>query len=558
MRGTGGLAAGEAERAVVAVGPEARLFKKILRHVFPGLIGGVSEGVWLPGSGNYIFIIEDTARGRHVLRLEHAPQEKQDGWFYVRFAPPLPAAPAQAALIRLKPGVLAALAKVFGAVRDNKLTGPGPYAQLQHEYLLGQDSESWKIFFAPEKVGDYYPVMCLELPIMFIYHSDFECYGRQFFDAGIFAYFNSPWCADAGTGARQSAAVAVTDLQQQDFVFGTSGKLAGALEMLAPGSLCRTAALVQASCAATVIGEDGKNVCKKMARQFSGPLLFSPFEDAELGPLLAAVLLHGVKLTRNKRCGINMAGFPRTRGLEDFLPVLADFGLTVNSVVSPRMERSDVCRYADSGWQMTTAGTPYAGVYSELAEQAGIKNLVCRGPYGSGNTKEWIKLAFTAVNPSGSFEPLWNKYRRAWHSELEGLKKKCEGHVLGFVGDAKTLEGLVGEGYIGFPIVDVIKELGFSLVFFSYQDFERTANGIKVVPFSTLQQLRDLLTNSNVASVFSDFLFDDRLSRTGKNQFSLKDFDVGLSGLVSTAQALLSSCECGFYREYGVFLNDKA
>ena len=63
------------------------------------------------------------------------------------------------------------------------------------------------------------------------------------------------------------------------------------------------------------------------------------------------------------------------------------------------------------------------------------------------------------------------------------------------------------------------------------------------------------LRASRAAAFYSDVFFDDRLTRAGKQIFSLRDVGMGLTGAVETAERLLARCANPFLRRYGAWLS---
>ena len=67
---------------------------------------------------------------------------------------------------------------------------------------------------------------------------------------------------------------------------------------------------------------------------------------------------------------------------------------------------------------------------------------------------------------------------------------------------------------------------------------------------------QSLLQQSEAAAYYSEYFFDRRLTRSGKAQFSIADFKLGLDGAIETLTRLLRICSLPFYRRYGRYLGE--
>ena len=72
--------------------------------------------------------------------------------------------------------------------------------------------------------------------------------------------------------------------------------------------------------------------------------------------------------------------------------------------------------------------------------------------------------------------------------------------------------------------------------------------------FADQDRLSMLLEKGAFDAVYSDHLFDRRLTSAGKAQFSLQEFEKGLAGAVRTGRRLLRVCKLPLYRRYRKYL----
>jgi len=80
----------------------------------------------------------------------------------------------------------------------------------------------------------------------------------------------------------------------------------------------------------------------------------------------------------------------------------------------------------------------------------------------------------------------------------------------------------------------------------------------RALPFTTPEELHNLLGDPQLTAVFSEYFYDWRLTSTGVGQFHLAFFETGLTGAVDSLERVLNVCSNGFYRRYGRYLKRDA
>ena len=74
--------------------------------------------------------------------------------------------------------------------------------------------------------------------------------------------------------------------------------------------------------------------------------------------------------------------------------------------------------------------------------------------------------------------------------------------------------------------------------------------------FKTPAELERLLGEGAFDAVYSEYFFDERLSRAGKARFSLSVFEPGLRGAIASLERLLAAGRWKFYRRYAAALGE--
>ena len=121
-----------------------------------------------------------------------------------------------------------------------------------------------------------------------------------------------------------------------------------------------------------------------------------------------------------------------------------------------------------------------------------------------------------------------------------------------------TLEAALRD--LGVPMVEMLVEMGFGVEILAYtggrglelprERFER----IHVRGYRSLEELDAALAEPGVAAWYSEMNYDRRLSRKGKNSFSMRQFSMGLRGAVDSLEIMLRVSNMSFYRSYGRYL----
>jgi hypothetical protein len=105
-------------------------------------------------------------------------------------------------------------------------------------------------------------------------------------------------------------------------------------------------------------------------------------------------------------------------------------------------------------------------------------------------------------------------------------------------------------------MLELLSEMGFGVDVLAYAgDRPRPPaaerfDDIEVRWYRDIGELDELLADPRVAAWYSELYYDRRLSRNGKNAFSMRQFNMGLSGAIDSLESMLSLANMSFYRSY--------
>ena len=139
------------------------------------------------------------------------------------------------------------------------------------------------------------------------------------------------------------------------------------------------------------------------------------------------------------------------------------------------------------------------------------------------------------------------------------LKKASSTYQLGFVVDADKVHRLAApNGLTGVSVIPMLKEMGFGIDYVAYLRGDgpklpakgKADIGSKhsIQWFSDSDELHDRLKNGNLNAVYSEYFFDNRLTRAGVPQFSILEFEMGLRGALRSMRKLNKICKWDLYK----------
>ena len=116
---------------------------------------------------------------------------------------------------------------------------------------------------------------------------------------------------------------------------------------------------------------------------------------------------------------------------------------------------------------------------------------------------------------------------------------------------------------LGVPMLEMLVEMGFGVDILAYAGdrspssqalAEERFDSIRVRRYRDVDELDRHLGDPRVAAWYSELHYDRRLTRNGKNAFSMRQFSMGLDGALSSLEAMLDLSNMSFYRSYGRYL----
>jgi hypothetical protein len=367
-----------------------------------------------------------------------------------------------------------------------------------------------------------------------------------------------------------------SDISETDVILGKPGRFD---ELLARGVHARQKDHVMCVglCLPDVIGMDVERTVTEFTRATAAPLLFVPPAPRSWDWLTKDLLatrrkrLEGSGAARDSRA-VNLIGFGENRGTATIAALLARFGVRVNAHLLPKMTLSAVERLPRAALDVYAPNVFWQKAYAHLQDESPRPALVAHAPYGYHGTKRWLEDVLALLDPpSGDdIDGILADFFAPWRSHYDALCREAARHRLGFVVPCDGLHLLLDAAHTwGIPLLETVREFGFGVdVFVGGRHPDEVARALATLareapahwqanwelrPFLSLAELLAALAASPAAAVFSHYVFDWRLSRSGKMPFSTVEFEMGPAGAVWSLERLLTACRTPLYRRFAKY-----
>jgi hypothetical protein len=361
--------------------------------------------------------------------------------------------------------------------------------------------------------------------------------------------------------------ITCSDMTEQDVILGAPGKLTAALRD-ADRKKKHDALLVVGLCVPDVIGENEQAVVQAYQATTETPILTVPASPRSWG-WLAQDMLDRRRAAHDDdgpadKSAINLVGFGRNLGTEELRDRLCDLGIRVQEQVIPELAMASIGRLHRAALNVYLPNVHWGRAYDHLKRDRGRAHVEFDGPYGFEGTTRWLGRVCEAL---GMGESARVHTMDDVHGEKWGrLRELARHHRLGLVVPGTDLDTLTDARRTwGIPLATFLTEMGFGLdVFVALPvsgDMSRlqahlgvAEHDVSLTKVDSLAGLLDALTHSPCEAVFSSYVFDWRLVRSGKMPFSTLELEMGYRGAVASLERLLTLCRTPLFRAGRRFL----
>ncbi len=404
--------------------------------------------------------------------------------------------------------------------------------------------------------------------VAIIDHADIECLFNQTpADERLPNFFNTPAVEHDRTNNRENEARPImlfTDIGDIDVIKGADVLVDEALAFIATLPNKPDSVVVQAGCLPEVTGDDIDAAAARTKDRLRLPVVavgqHNDVAGASFGDLLERETF---SLDRGlDPNGVVMLGMPAFLGRSDLFDLLERAGVKVLASVLPEVPDHAIEILRRASVLVEYPWERYTVTIRRLAERlAPVRTIRPRPPYGFENTRRWLLSIGAAFDRRAAVEAEIDAAMATLAPRWELLRSRARQLRVGFVIEhGNWRSALSVQRSLGLPMVEMLSEMGFAIEILAYAGERGRApepeafDDIRVRWYRTVDELDEHLADPRVAAWYSELYFDRRLTRNGRNSFSMRQFSMGFHGALDTLESLLRVGTMSFYRSYSRYL----
>lgn len=400
--------------------------------------------------------------------------------------------------------------------------------------------------------------------VAYVSHTEIECaMSSPTRDDGSVSFWNhlEPIPSQAKRPQDEWGQFLFTDMQETEVIKGGAARLDEALASLADSGYQPDVVVLPMTCTTQVIGDDTGRSVEKLKKRGNFRVLNNA--DSKETDLFAVLLKEAseragevAKVPRS----INLMGVPLMPGYQPFLDMITRAGVTVSSRILPKVTADEVARFREAELTVLYDWPHLDATYTRMLDGLNVKMVRPPPPIGVAKTRAFFGELGKALGEPGLFDAQldarWAELEPTWTK----LQKKARTHRLGIIGAESLMDRWLGTRQMfGVELLDLLEELGFGVDLVKVPGKGRVARQRiveegrrRTIWVESAEELEVVLKTSDVAAYYTEAFFDRRLSRSGRNLFSVREFGrLGLDGAVDALRLLVSACEVPFFRTYG-------
>jgi hypothetical protein len=310
--------------------------------------------------------------------------------------------------------------------------------------------------------------------------------------------------------------------------------------------------VVQSTCVPTVIGDDVPKILRAAESAAGVPLIYSNSasnQQVDVGRLMLERVRaeDGYGKEAKISNSVNLVGFPEGEALAGLCSALERSGVHVNACVMPALSLEQARRLPRAAASVFLPNSAYEPVYDAVFRTPADRGHAFAAPYGIEGTRRWLASVAGLFGFEGAAEGVFAAEFAPLKERWLDLRASAAGRRVAFVADRESSARLIEPArFWGVPALRMLREMGLRVDVLMFGAEDRGA----LKGFKTREELERLLREGTFDAVYSEYFFDERLSRAGKARFGLSVFEPGLRGALESLERLLALGRWGFYRRY--------
>ena len=358
----------------------------------------------------------------------------------------------------------------------------------------------------------------------------------------------------------------VTELEERDMVMGTGERADALVEEVRKRAKPGDYLLFTHLCTPIIMGEDFNALAHRCQKEIGGSTVSWSQKDRDendnFGDHFRALMSEPAFFGApgDERL-VNLFHFPRRVREDEIRPILDELGLGMNICVFPDVSFPSLDRLPKAHWQVFCERSSYPTKVREMLAASPRPVVPVPAPYGVEGTRRCLRAVAAAAGKEAAFDAAWAERMTRFMPAWEEMRREAAAHRLAFVVSEATLPRLLELRYgHGAPLASMVMEMGFGVDLVYYDRHGEppvlpdALKDARVAVFRSPWELERALREGDFAAVYSDIVFDWRISRAGKARFASKDFEMGAEGARRTFEKLLPLCRLPFYRQYAAHL----
>lgn len=406
--------------------------------------------------------------------------------------------------------------------------------------------------------------------VAIIDHADIECLFNQTpADERLPNFFNTPgveredvWITDPEMDTRPINLF--TDIGDVDVIKGADVLVDEALKFIASLPNKPDSVVIQAGCLPEVTGDDINAAAARTKDRLRLPVV-AVGQHNDIAGVSFGDLVERETFALDRKLdatGVVVLGMPAFIGRRGLFDLLERAGVNVLGSVLPEVPGSAIELLGRASVLVEYPWDRYTETTRRLAERlAPARLLRLRPPYGFEGTQRWLLGIGAALDKRDAVAAEIAAVMARIGPRWELLRGRARQMRVGFVVEhGNWRSALSAQRSLGLPMLELLSEMGFGIEILAYAGERSRApepeqfDDIRVRWYRTVDELDDFLSDPRVAAWYSEMYFDRRLTRNGKNSFSMRQFSMGFHGALDTLESMLRLSTMSFYRSYSRYL----
>ncbi len=324
--------------------------------------------------------------------------------------------------------------------------------------------------------------------------------------------------------------------------------------------------MINSCCSPVIIGDDVHSLADHLSTELGCNIFSSDVSREDFSA--------GYKKSIEKKIGafkkrkdalkenVNLVGFPK-ESLGELQMLLKLSGINVHQTILPEISDKDFDNYLEAEVQVLFPHAGYAEIYRDIFQKIPISTIKPPAPYGFDRTIRWLETIL--IQQEATFNEELSNYLKRSKKIYNDIKKQSEGIGIGFILSDIDIEkfSFPEKFFKGIPILSFLEDMGFMIHvaiytqkknYLSYKtmirrEFNNKGHSISFI--ETLDELENFIKRDEIDMIYSDFKYDCRISRVGKNRISISAaYEMGIAGAIRTLKRLLKVNTRRFHKTF--------